>query len=188
MSDDVLLFPHGQGVPPDLVAAVEALLFASGQVMRVEQLAAVLPEHPPRAIRAALEVLATRCSSDDRGLELVEVAKGWQLRTDARFAGPVQELLAVKPTRLSRAALEVLAVVAWEQPATKADVDHVRGVDSGATVRRLLEVGLLRVAGRRDVPGRPLEYRTTPAFLRLFSLPGLDSLPTLEDAEDLGDG
>lgn len=188
MSDEVILFPTGSGVDPLLVAAVEAVLFATGAVMRVEHIAAVFPQHEPRHIRAALEVLATRCASEDRGLELVEVAKGWQLRTDTRFSDVVQEVLSVKPTRLSQAAMEVLSIIAWEQPATKGEVDKVRGVDSGATVRRLLEVGLLRVAGRREIPGRPLEYRTTPAFLKLFSLPSLDSLPTLTDAEDLGDG
>lgn len=188
MSDDVILFPTGSGVQPELVAAVEALLFATGRVMRVEHLADALPTADPRQIREALHVLKKRCDSEDRGLELVEVAKGWQLRSDRRFADAVQHVLTAKPVRLSRAALEVLSVVAWEQPATKADVDQVRGVDSGGTLRRMLELGLVKVSGRRAIPGRPLEYRTTKAFLQLFSLPDLDSLPTLADAEDLGEG
>ncbi|MCA9490543.1 MAG: SMC-Scp complex subunit ScpB [Alphaproteobacteria bacterium] len=187
MSDEILLFPTGSGVDPELVAVVEALLFATGKVMRVEDLAAVLPEQEPRRIVDALRVLGDRCASEDRGVKLVEVAGGWQMRSDERFATVVAEALSVKPVRLSRAALEVLAVIAWEQPATKQDVDQVRGVDSGATVRKLLEQGLIRVAGRRDIPGRPLEYRTTRAFLQLFSLSDLGSLPTLADAEELAD-
>lgn len=187
MSDEVLLFPTGSGVDPELVAAVEALLFATGKSLRVEDLAGYLPAHKPRDIREALRVLRDRCESEERGVKLVEAAGGWQLRSDERFADLVAEALSAKPIRLSRAALEVLSVIAWEQPATKGDVDQVRGVDSGATVRRLLEQGLIRVAGRRAVPGRPLEYRTTKAFLQLFSLEDLGSLPNLDDAEDLGD-
>lgn len=187
MSDNTIVFPSGSGVDPELVAAVEALLFATGKVMRVEDLAGHLPAYQPRHIRDALGVLGDRCASEDRGIVLVEAGGGWQLRTDDRFADLVADALSAKPIRLSRAALEVLSVIAWEQPATKGDVDQVRGVDSGGTLRKLLEQGLVRVAGRRAIPGRPLEYRTTKAFLQLFSLSDLGSLPTLDDAEDLGE-
>lgn len=186
MSDGVLPFPGvADGVPPTLIAAVEAVLFASGASLRLEQLADALPDAHPDDIEAALRVLAERCGAEDRGLELVEVAGGWQLRTDPRFADAVSRALDAGSVRMSRAALEVLAVIAWEQPSTKGDVDRVRGVDSGATIRSLLQRGLIRVAGRRAEPGRPLEYRTTRAFLQLFSLSDLANLPTLAEAAEL---
>jgi segregation and condensation protein B len=184
--DGVLPFPGpGDSVPPALVAAVEAILFASGAALRLEQLADALPDAHPDDIQAALELLRLRCSAEERGIDLVEVAGGYQLRTDARFADAVARVLDAGSVRLSRAALEVLSVIAWEQPATKGDIDRVRGVDSGATVRSLLQRGLIRVSGRRAEPGRPLEYRTTRAFLQLFSLPDIGSLPTLAEAAEL---
>ncbi|MEZ4319063.1 MAG: SMC-Scp complex subunit ScpB [Myxococcota bacterium] len=186
MSDETVLpFPGASGVPPKLVAAVEALLFAAGAPLRLDALASLLPDAHPDDIRAALGVLGARCGQEDRGIVLTEVAGGWQLRTDARFASEVAQLLRAKPVKLSRAAQEVLAIVAYEQPVTKQDVDHVRGVDSGATVKNLLQRGLIRVSGRREIPGRPLEYRTTRAFLQLLSLSELSDLPTLEEASQL---
>ncbi len=177
MADEILLFPSTSRVDPHLVAAVEAILFATGKVMRVDELCALLVEYEPAQLRAALEVLGRQKEAEHSGVRLVEVAGGWQLRTDTRFADEVARALSAKPVRLSRAALEALAVVAWEQPVTKADVERVRGVDCGAALRKLLERGLIRVSGRRAIPGRPLEYRTTRAFLQLFSLPDLKSLP-----------
>lgn len=184
-TDGILPFPGAHAVPPKLVAAVEALLFAAGNPLRLERLASLLPDAEVDDIRAALLVLQERCAQEDRGIELVEVAGGWQLRTDPRFANEVADLLEAKPVRLSRAAQEVLAIVAYDQPVTKHDIDTVRGVDSGATVKSLLERGLIRAAGRRAIPGRPLEYRTTRAFLQLLSLNDLSDLPTLEEAEAL---
>lgn len=183
--DGVLPFPGNPGVPPRLVAAVEALLFTAGEPLRLDVLATLLPTADLADLRLALELLQIRCARDERGVELIEVAGGWQLRSDSRFAAEVAQLLRVKPVRLSRAAQEVLAIVAYDQPVTKSDVDSVRGVDSGGTVRNLLGRGLIRVSGRRAIPGRPLEYRTTRAFLQLLSLEDLAHLPTLEEAEAL---
>lgn len=186
MSDEqVLPFPGPPRVPPMLVAAVEAVLFATGLPIKLEQIASSLPEAHPDDIEAALAVLKVRCDSEERGLEVVETVGGWQLRTDARFADIVQRAVRTKPSRLSRAALEVLSITAWEQPVTKAEIDRVRGVDSGGALRGLMERGLVRVSGRRDEPGRPLEYRTTRAFLQVFGIPDLKSLPTLADAAEL---
>lgn len=187
MSEDdrVLPFPGPARVPPRLVAAVEAVLFVSGDPIKLEQLAASLPDAHPDDVHAALEQLAARCSSEERGLEVVEVAGGWQLRTDARFADIVRGAVQSRPARLSRAALEVLSIIAWEQPVTKHEIDQVRGVDSGGVIRGLLERSLIRAAGRRDIPGRPLEYRTSRTFLQVFGLQDLKALPSLEEAAEL---
>jgi segregation and condensation protein B len=172
-------------VPPLLVAAVEALLFASPGPLRLQELQDALPDAERDEILGALSLIAERTAGEDRGVELVEVDRGWQLRSDRRFAAEVARLRDTPPVRLSRAALECLSIVAYEQPVTKGEIDDVRGVDSGATVRNLLQRGLIRVSGRRQVPGRPLEYRTTRAFLQLMTLSDLSDLPTLEEAEAL---
>lgn len=190
---EVLPFPGGAESPEHarvhrLVPALEALLFAAGGPVTARALAASLDDARPDEVREALVLLRARCARSDRGLELVEVAGGWQLRTDPRFAASVLNLLGETPAKLSRAALEVLAVVAYRQPVTRAEIEALRGVHSGGVVRGLLERGLLRVSGRRDEPGRPLEYATTRTFLEVFSLPDLRALPTLTEREDLDDG
>lgn len=182
MSGEVVPFPGESR----LLAPLEALLFASGEPVGESALAEALDVEPAE-VREALKVLRRRCAAGDRGLELVEVAGGWQLRSHPRFGSAVLRLLGGRPARLSRAALEVLAVVAYRQPATRAEVDGLRGVDSGGVLKGLLERGLLRVSGRRDEPGRPLEYATTPLFLETFSLADLRALPTLQERRDLDD-
>ncbi len=184
MSDgEILLFPTG--VSPELVAGVEALLFASAEPIAVAALAAALHCETGQA-RLAIEVLRTDLARPGRGLSLEEIGAGWQLRTASRFAGPILALSGARPARLSRPALEVLALVAYRQPVTRGEIDGFRGVDSGAVLRSLLERGLVRTAGRRDEPGKPLEYRTTAAFLELFSLADLSELPSSRDRTDLG--
>ncbi len=179
---DLHLFPSG--VSPDLVAAVEALLFAAGDPTTTAQLAAALDADPAQ-VKLALHALATLRERPTSGVTLEEVAGGWQLRTAARFGGAVLRLRGTKPSRLSRASVEVLALVAYRQPVTRHELEQLRGVDSGGVVKSLLDRGLIRVAGRRDEPGKPLEYRTTPAFLELFALSDLGDLPTLRERSDL---
>ncbi|MBW1879144.1 MAG: SMC-Scp complex subunit ScpB [Deltaproteobacteria bacterium] len=171
-----------------LVPEVEALLFAVAGPVTAKALATSLENATPAEVAKALDLLRARCARSDRGLELVEVAGGWQLRTDPRFATSVLSLLGGTPAKLSRAALEVLAVVAYRQPVTRAEIEALRGVNSGGVVRGLLERGMVRVAGRRDDPGRPLEYATTRHFLEVFSLPDLGALPSLKEREDLEEG
>jgi segregation and condensation protein B len=184
MSDgEILLFPSG--VSPERVAAVEALLFASGEPVGAAALAAALGCEAGE-VRLAIEALRTALGRPGRGLVVEEVGPGWQLRTAPKFATAILALTGARPARLSRAALEVLALVAYRQPITRGEIDGLRGVDSGAVVKSLLDRALLRTAGRRDEPGRPLEYRTTAAFLELFSLGDLGELPTLRDRTDLG--
>jgi len=181
VSDErVLQFPgRPGGVTPEVVSALEALLFASGQPIRTERLAEVL-ELPREEVRLGLAVLQDRFGVG-RGVRLTRVSGGWQLRTAPEFSSMVLALRGSRPKRLTRAQLEVLAVVAWRQPVTRGEVDALRGVECGPVLRRLLDRGLVRVAGRRDDPGRPLEYRTTAAFLELFALPDLKSLPRLDE-------
>lgn len=181
MSDNLLPFP-GNEPPEGLIAALEALLFASGAPVAERQLVEAL-QVEPALIQAGLSALSRAC--DGRGIELLDVAGGWQLRTRPEHASAVAKLLGQRPTKLSRAALEVLSVVAYKQPATRAEVEELRGVDSGGVMRTLIERGLLRVAGRTSDPGRPLTYATTRAFLEMFALSDLKDLPTLREREEL---
>ena len=179
----VLDFPSKPGgIDEELVYAMEALLFAAGKPVSADKLATLLEVGRSDIVQAA-RVLAQRRAGT--GVVLERIAGGWQLRTAPRFAAVVRALRGTAPRKLSRAALEALAAVAYEQPCTRGDVEALRGVDSGGVMKSLLEQGLLRVAGRASVPGRPLLYRTTGDFLELFSLPDLASLPTLKEREEL---
>lgn len=173
--------------PPDdgLGPILEALLFAAGEPVTVTELCTAIGEVEPAAVRGALHALAQDLVG--RGIRLVTVAGGWQLRTDPRFADAVMRLRGGKPVKMSPAALETLAVVAYRQPATRGDVDEIRGVNSGGVLKTLLDKGYLRVVGRREEPGRPLEYGTTSLFLEMFSLASLSELPTLKEREELVD-
>lgn len=170
-----------------LLPALEALLFAAGTPVSARALAEALEDVSPSEVRAGLERLQRRLATSGRALELVQVAGGWQLRTDPRWSGPVLRLLGGTPQRLSPAALETLSVVAYRQPVTRAEVEALRGVGCGPVLRTLMERGLVRVAGRRHEPGRPLEYATTDRFLEVFGLLDLDALPTLREREELDD-
>ena len=136
------------------------------------------------SVQATLAMMRERLPGT-MGLQLSEVAGGWRLRTGHEFSALVRRLWPEKLLRLSRAALEVLAVVAYQQPCTRGDIEGVRGVDCGGILRNLLERGLLRINGRREEPGRPLLYGTTPLFLETFSLRDLTSLPTLRDLKEM---
>ncbi|MCO4743222.1 MAG: SMC-Scp complex subunit ScpB [Proteobacteria bacterium] len=181
VSDNLLPFPGNE--PSDgLCAALEALLFASGGPVSSRNLAEALDvEHAD--VLGGLAALSR--GYEDRGIELLEIAGGWQLRTRPEHAGAILKLMGQRPSRLSRAALEVLSVVAYKQPVTRSEVEQLRGVDSGGVMRTLLGRGLLRVAGRKAEPGRPLMYGTTRAFLEMFALSDLRDLPTLREREEL---
>lgn len=188
MSGTVLAFPSTSEPlapvgPDELQPALEALLFAAGEPVTVAELTDALGLLDPEVVREALHALALARAG--AGVRVVKVAGGWQLRTDARFADAVLRLRGGRPQTMSAAALETLSIVAYRQPATRSDVDELRGVNSGGVLKTLLDKGYLRVVGRRDEPGRPLEYGTTPLFLELFELDGLDALPTLADREEL---
>jgi len=165
---------------------LEALLLAAAEPVSAQKLAGVLGEETtPTEVRELLAALEAEYAEAARGFRIEEVAGGFQLRTLPELAPWLQRLRPQPPLRLSRAALETLAIVAYKQPITRAELEHVRGVDVGAVVASLLERRLVRVAGHREVPGRPMLYATTRRFLEVFGLASLSDLPTLREIEEL---
>lgn len=183
---DVAKEARDEAVPDEtlskrLRSILESLLFASGDPVPLARLAQVLPGYEKRDITRTLNELGEEYARDERGFRLEQVAGGYQLRTSRANAEFVKTLLAARPVRLTRAALETLAVVAYRQPVTRPEIEAIRGVDADAVLTTLLERRLVRVLGRKDVVGRPLLYGTTPQFLETFGLKDLSSLPTLEE-------
>ena len=168
-----------------LAGIVESLLFASGAPVPLARLLEALAGPDRREVTAALRLLAERYEQTGSGLRLVHVAGGYQLRTPSEHGPWVRRLLGQKPPRLSRPMLETLAVVAYRQPCTKIEVEAVRGVDADAVLTTLMERRLIKIAGRKETPGRPLLYVTSRDFLEVFGLPDLQALPPLKE---LGDG
>ena len=170
------------------VAALEAVLFAAGEPMETDRIAEALGM-TAEEIHAAAGALMTALEESGSGLQLLPLGESWQLTTRADFAEEIRAALEVKRnTPLSNAAMEALTIIAYNQPVTKGFVERVRGVDSGSVVNTLVERGLLEEAGRIEVPGRPVTYRTTAHFLRTFgmqSLADLQPLPTGSETEDL---
>ena len=164
---------------------VEALVLSSPEPVSASRLAEVVPGATAAGIRELVAELNAEYESQERGFEIAEVAGGYQMRTRADLADHVRALQPKRAVRLSRASLETLAVVAYKQPVTRAEVEHVRGVDAGAVLRTLLERNLVRIAGHREIPGRPMLYATTKRFLEVFGLSSLEDLPTLREVEEL---
>ncbi|HVP30778.1 MAG TPA: SMC-Scp complex subunit ScpB [Myxococcota bacterium] len=167
---------------------VEALVLASPEPIAAARLAAVVPGGTASLARELVDELNAEYEASRRGFEIREVGGGYQLRTRVELAEFVQELRPKRTQRLSRAALETLSVIAYKQPITRGEVEHVRGVDVGAVVRSLLERDLVRIAGHREIPGRPMLYATTKRFLQLFGLASLEDLPSLRDLRELAEG
>jgi segregation and condensation protein B len=170
---------------PDLPALIESLLFAAEEPLRLETLRGVLDAVEPAAIREALESLAAEYEARGGGFYLQEVAGGYQLRTRPCFHPWIRRLKGGGSERLSRAALETLAIVAYRQPIMRVEIETLRGVDCGGVLRLLLERRLIRVMGRKEIPGRPLIYGTTRQFLEAFELRDLKDLPTLREILEL---
>ncbi|MGE5590674.1 MAG: SMC-Scp complex subunit ScpB [Bacillota bacterium] len=169
-----MIFEYGRSI-------LEALLFASPEPLSLKRLSG-LTGLEEKAVRALLEELRQDYDRGGRGLTLLEIAGGFQLATRAEFDEYVARLFPDRQQAgLSRAALETLAVVAYNQPATRAEVEHIRGVASDRSLATLVDKGLLQEAGRRDAPGRPILYATTPLFLQHFGLKDLAELPRLDD-------
>ena len=155
--------------------AMEAMLFASGHPLSFERLGEIL-NLPPETVKTYAEQMRTRYT--DRGIQLILLGDGCQLVTREEYAGEIRLALGVKRGgNLSRASMETLAIVAYNQPVTRAYIDEVRGVDTGYVVSSLVEKGLLESKGRLDAPGRPTLYGTTDAFLRVFGLNAIEELP-----------
>lgn len=170
----------------EMEAALEAILFAAGEPVALERICLTL-ELDKATVEALCQRLADQYSYERRGLRLLRMEGSYQLCTAAEYAPLIRKAFeSRKPAKLSQPALEVLAIIAYYQPVTRAYIDQVRGVDSSYTVGLLLERELIEEAGRLAVPGRPIQYRTTKNFLRSFSLSSLDELPELpsSSAED----
>ena len=163
---------------------IESLLFASDAPLTVERIQKVLPETDKNVIRAALEHIKAEFDRREGGVLLREVAGGYQFRTPEQHKKWVQRLVQPGAGRLSKAALETLAVIAYRQPVMRSEIEHIRGVNAGATIRLLLDRKLVRILGRREIPGRPLVYGTTRKFLETFDLKDLKDLPTPTDVDD----
>lgn len=167
-----------------LQAAIEAILFAAGDAVAVDWLAQAC-EAGVLETEQALTDLAKEYDAQQRGIMLIRLEEKVQLCSRPCYAENVRRALeSRRPPQLSPAALEALTIIAYRQPVTRAYIDQLRGVDSGGTVAGLVEKGLIEEAGRLDVPGRPILYRTTEAFLRTFAIGGLDELPPLPALEE----
>lgn len=170
-----------------LKSIVEGLIFSHTEPVSIEALASVVRDVSADVIRSAVEELEHEYAKRARGFVLAKVAGGYQFRTLTQVAPWILEMKKVKPSRVSRAALEVLTIIAYHQPVTRGRIEQVRGVESGPTIRSLIERDLVTVIGRKDIPGRPLLYGTSKRFLEIFGLPDLASLPPLPEAETISD-
>jgi segregation and condensation protein B len=177
-----------------LAKVIEALLFSAQKPVSIREIATAIkgaedetsPNEFSRVreaeVAAALEQLKIEYIEQERAFQLIEKAEGWQLATDPQYGQWVRQLFpAPKPARLSAPALETLAIIAYRQPITRADVEAVRGVNIDGVLQTLMERGLVKIAGRAEIPGRPLLYETTQFFLDHFGLRNLDELPNVEE-------
>lgn len=167
----------------DVKPILEGILFISETPVKLESLMEILPEWEKGTLMDGIERIKRECEEDTRGLELLEVAGGYQFRTKPRWAEWVNRLRKAKPVKLSQSALETLAIIAYRQPVIRPTIEEIRGVDSGWILRSLLEKGLVRIMGRKEIPGRPIIYGTTKGFLELFNLNALSDLPTLKEIQ-----
>ena len=168
-----------------LKSIVESLLFVAEGPLTLQRLAEAIEGTDKSEITAALEQIRTDLESNRRGVRLVEVAGGYQLRTPKENADWVKKFLGGRPARMGRATLETLAIIAYRQPVTKAEIEAIRGVDVDGVVNTLMERSLIRAVGRKDVPGRPFLFGTTAEFLQLFNMKDLSELPTLKELDEI---
>lgn len=164
----------------ELQRAIEAILFAAGERIEISRLASVL-ETDPKDIEKAADALADELAFNRRGIRILKLEKGYQMVSSGEMADFITAALETrKPPKLSSSQLEALTIIAYYQPATKAMVEQIRGVDSSYSIGALLNKKLIEDAGRLNVPGRPILYRTTSNFLRTFGLSSLEELPEIE--------
>ena len=164
---------------------IESLLFVAETPLSVEHLKNTLPEAETDHIKQTLLELKKEYELKNGGFLIHEVAGGYQFRTRPEYKEWIRRLLQPKPPKLSKPAMEILAIIAYRQPILRSEVEHIRGVNSGNSIRILLERKLIRVLGRREVPGRPLVYATTKKFLETFDLKDLKDLPSLKEIDEL---
>ena len=171
--------PENAEIDERLLGILESVLFAAGEPLNLARLADVIPGPTRGELRVALRELGVRAERDQRGIRLLEVAGGYQFRTDPAHAEWVRRLFQQKPWRLTRATLETLAIVAYKQPITRAEIEAIRGVDADSVLASLLSRKMVKIVGRKEVMGRPLLYGTTRQFLEVFGLRDLTELPAL---------
>jgi segregation and condensation protein B len=172
--------------PEEMQGALEAIIYAADEPATLEQIAGALGVEKAQA-RAALDLLTATYQASDRGVEVRKVAGGWKFYTKAQHHEVVRKFIKSiqPPLRLTMPALETLAVIAYKQPATIPEINEIRGVNVGGVIKTLLEKHLITTAGRKEVIGRPILYRTSKQFLMRFGLSDLDELPSLKEFEQL---
>jgi segregation and condensation protein B len=172
----------------ELKAAFEALLFVSHDPLSLEKLALVLEGVPKSSVKSAIQDLQAEYEASGRGLQILEVAGGYVMVTRPEQSLYIKRLTSkAKPsTKVSRSALEALAIVSYKQPITRADIEKIRGVETSGVLRTLLDQKLIRIVGRQDIPGRPILYGTGKQFLQRFGLRDLRDLPPLKELKELG--
>jgi segregation and condensation protein B len=172
----------------ELAAVLEALLFVSSEPVSVSRLASVIGAVSKAEVEQALKRLEADLAQEGRGIQLVKLAGGYRLVTKAEYAPWLKRLDKAKAAqKLSRSALESLAIIAYKQPLVRAEIEHIRGVETSGVLRTLLERKLVRIVGRKEVPGRPIMYGTTKFFLEHFGLQDITQLPPLREFKELGE-
>jgi segregation and condensation protein B len=165
---------------------IESLLFVHEHPLTVDNIVKIIGDQAgKKEIKETLMELLAEYQGMGRSFQLVEVDGGYQFRTKAAYARWIKNLRKVKPTRLSQSALETLAIIVYRQPIVRAEIEHIRGVDSGWVLNSLLEKGLIKILGRKEVAGRPLVYGSSKRFLEIFGLRDLSALPTLQELDAL---
>lgn len=168
-----------------LKSVVEGVIFSVQEPIAVEALVRVIQGVGKETVQAVLDELEEEYRSRSRGFVLCKVAGGYQFRSLPDVAPWILEIKKIKPSRLSRAAMEILSIIAYNQPITKTRIEQIRGVESSAPIKSLIERDLILVVGRKDIAGRPLLYGTSKRFLEVFGLTDLTALPPLPELEDL---
>jgi segregation and condensation protein B len=169
----------------ELIPAVEALIFAAEQPIDPEKIAKILDADKGDVMQIIAALIDYYANNDNRGIEIIELGGGYFFRTKVALAPHIKKVVFGKEAQLSKSAMETLSVIAFKQPITRAEIEHVRGVDSSNAVRTLLEKKFIKILGRKDVPGRPHVYGTTRDFLKVFGLKDLSGLPNLKEIKEM---
>ncbi|MCG6911963.1 MAG: SMC-Scp complex subunit ScpB [Deltaproteobacteria bacterium] len=169
----------------DLKNIIESLIFVSEEPLALDRIKEVVELADRKEIREAVQELQAEYESRTGAFVLREVAGGYQFRSRPEYIQWIKKFIQPRPARLSKPALETLAIIAYKQPVIRSDIEHLRGVDCGGVLRMLMERKLIRVLGRKEIPGRPIIYATTKQFLELFELKNLKDLPTPKEIEEL---
>jgi segregation and condensation protein B len=165
-------------------SVIEGLIFALSEPVTTKELLKVVENVTAQEIESAIDELEDEYSKRNRGFHLERIAGGVQFRTLPEISGYVRAMKSIKPARLSRAALETLAIIAYNQPITRSGIEQIRGVESTGSIRSLIDRDLVEVVGKKDMPGRPLLYGATKRFLEVFGLKDLASLPPLKEIDE----